>query len=136
MEKKKYDTSNYKRTRDNRITIHLNDKELKQLNRKMERTAVSREEFLRRMIMGVPIMEAPPPPLWETIVLMRQMASDIRDIADDSYLNDASDLKLLRNTIEKLNTCIHDISERCMIDERGKSTYEHKPHRAFSDRER
>ena len=124
------------RTRENRVSMYLDDKELKHLNRMVDRTHLNREQFLRRLIEGATIVEAPPAPLWQTVCLMRQAAADLHRIAVDSYLSDVADEELLQKTMDNLNTCVREITARCMVDEKGVSTHEHKPHRPSHDRER
>ena len=123
------------RTRENRVSMYLDDKELKHLNKMVDKTNLNREQFLRRMIEGVTIAEAPPAPLWQTVSLMRQAAEDLRDIAENSYLTDVSDEDLLRKTMDNLNACVSEIRQRCLVEEK-KLPQNASAHRAARDWER
>lgn len=126
---------NVKRTRANRVSIYLDDRELRRLNRMVDRTHLNREQFLRRLIEGATIVEAPPAPLWQTVSLMRQAAEDLRDIAENSYLTDVSDEDLLRKTMDNLNACVSEIRQRCLVEEK-KLPQNVSAHRAARDWER
>lgn len=52
------------RTRNNKITVYLSDAELARLNAMVDKTVMNREQFIRAMIEGKTIMEAPPAPLF------------------------------------------------------------------------
>ena len=48
------------RTRDNKITVYMNDQELARLNALVDKTNLNREQFIRTMVEGLTIKEAPP----------------------------------------------------------------------------
>lgn len=123
------------RTRENRVSMYLDDKELKHLNKMVDKTNLNREQFLRRMIEGVTIAEAPPAPLWQTVCLMRQAAADLHRIAVDSYLSDVADEELLQKTMDNLNACVSEIRQRCLVEEK-KLPQNASAHRAARDWER
>jgi len=72
---------NNMRKRKNRVVVYFNDRELEKLNRMVERTALSREQFIRDMLAGFSIREAPPAPLWETVRLLRSAAGNMSSMA-------------------------------------------------------
>lgn len=59
------------RTRDNKITVYMNDQELARLNALVDKTNLNREQFIRAMVEGLTIKEAPPAPLWQTVCMMK-----------------------------------------------------------------
>ena len=72
------------RTRDNKITVYMNDQELARLNALVDKTNLNREQFIRAMVEGLTIKEAPPAPLWQTVCRMKRAAVDIKKIADNA----------------------------------------------------
>lgn len=124
------------RTRSNKITVYLNDAELARINAKVDRTNMNREQFIRKMIEGLTIIEAPPAPLWQTVCMMKRALTDLRSIADHSYFTDVSDEALLRQTVNDICTCVREITERCLPEERKVDKHEIKQHRPGLDRVR
>ena len=68
------------RTRDNKITVYMNDQELARLNALVDKTNLNREQFIRAMVEGLTIKEAPPAPLWQTVCMMKQAAKDMNTV--------------------------------------------------------
>lgn len=126
------DSKKVKRTRNNKITVYLSDAELEGLNSKVDRTILNREQFIRNMIEGLTIVEAPPTPLWQTVSMMKDAANSLKEIADRCYLSGKVDEDMLLETIENLQTCVEDITYLCFPEE----TNENRHYRAISDRER
>ena len=102
------------RKRTNRIAVRLSDAELKRLNEMAAKTVLSREQFIRTMLTGYTIREAPPAPLTETIRLLRSAAGNMNSLADHSRFREVSDRELLLQTVEEIRTCVSAITERCM----------------------
>lgn len=102
------------RKRTNRIAVRLSDAELKRLNDMATKTVLSREQFIRTMLVGYTIREAPPAPLIETIRLLRSAAGNMNSLADHSRFREVSDRDLLLQTVGEICTCVNAISERCM----------------------
>ena len=61
------------RTRNNKITVYLSDAELARLNAMVDKTVMNREQFIRAIIEGKTIMEAPPAPLFQTVRMMKNV---------------------------------------------------------------
>ena len=102
------------RKRKNRVVVYFNDRELEKLNRMVERTVLSREQFIRDMLAGFSIREAPPAPLWETVCLLRRAAGNMNSLADQSRFREVSDRDLLLQTVDEIRSCTTAITEQCM----------------------
>lgn len=102
------------RKRTNKISVWLSDKELNRLNTMVAKTIFSREEFIRTMLAGYTIREAPPAPLTETIRLLRSAAGQMNNMANHSMFKEVCDRDLLRNTAREISACTSAIMERCM----------------------
>ncbi len=102
------------RTRKNRVVVYFNDRELERLNRMVERTVFSRERFIREMLAGFSIREAPPAPLWETVCFLRRAASALWNIQQHSMFRQVEDEELLRETLQELKLCASQLAEQCM----------------------
>ena len=122
------------RTRDNKITVYMNDQELARLNALVDKTNLNREQFIRAMVEGLTIKEAPPAPLWQTVCRMQQAAKDMKDIADHSYFSEVSDEELLRKTVKDVQTCVEEVTKLCFSEEREVNRNENRTHRPGPDR--
>ena len=124
------------RTRDNKITVYMNDQELARLNALVDKTNLNREQFIRDMVDGLTIKEVPPAPLWQTVCMMKQAAKDMKEIADHSYFSEVSDEVLLRKTIKDIQTCVEEVTKLCFSEEREVNRNENRTHRPGIDRVR
>lgn len=124
------------RTRDNKITVYMNDQELARLNALVDKTDLNREQFIRAMVEGLTIKEAPPATLWQTVCRMQQAAKDMKDIADHSYFSEVSDEELLRKTVKDIQTCVEEVTKLCFSEEREVNRNENRTHRPGIDRVR
>lgn len=131
-----HETENRKpnRTRNNKITVYLSDVELARLNAMVDKTIMNREQFIRKMIEGKTITEAPLAPLWQTVCLMKQAAKDMKEIADHSYFAEVSDEELLRKTVKDIQTCVEKVTKLCFPEEREVTRHEIRPHRPGPNR--
>ena len=126
------DSKKINRTRNNKITVYLSDAELERLNSKVDRTLLNREQFIRNMIEELTIVEAPPAPLWQTVIMMKDVTNSLKEISDRCLLSGKVDEDMLLNVIEDLQTCIENVTNLCFPEESN----ENRPYRAISDRER
>lgn len=134
-----HETENKKpnRTRNNKITVYLNDAELARLNAMVDKTIMNREQFIRAMIEGKTIVEAPPAPLLQTVRMMKDAQFNIRRISENVLLSRPVDEELLRKTLEDMNTCVQEVMAKCLPpEEREVTSYESRSHRPGPDRVR
>ena len=124
------------RTRNNKVTVYMDDRELARLNAKVDKTNLNREQFIRKMVEELPIAEAPPAPLWQTVCMMKQAAEDMKEIADHSYFSEVSDEELLRKTVKDIQICVEEVTKLCFPEEREVTSHEIRPHRPGPDRVR
>lgn len=124
------------RTRNNKVTVYMSDQELARLNALVDKTNLNREQFIRAMVEGQTIKEAPPAPLWQTVCKMKQAAKDMKDIADHSYFSEVSDEELLRKTVKDVQACVEEVTKLCFPEEREVNTNEIRTHRPGIDRVR
>lgn len=122
------------RTRNNKITVYLSDAELARLNAMVDKTIMNREQFIRAMIEGKTIVEAPPAPLLQTVRIMKDAQFNIRRISENVLLSRPVDEELLRKTLEDMNTCVQEVMAKCLPpEEREVTSHESRPHRPGPD---
>ena len=81
------DNKKINRTRNNKITVYFSDAELERLNSKVDRTLLNREQFIRNMVEELTIVEAPPAPLWQTVIMMKDATNSLKEISDRCFLS-------------------------------------------------
>ena len=65
------------RKRNNQINVRLNDSELQKLNKKVLKSGMSREKFLRNLLAGAEIKPAPPVDFTNLIREVRRLGSNV-----------------------------------------------------------
>ena len=63
------------------IKVRLTRDEWKKLNSQVERTCLSREQYVRDVLAGVVVRERPPVEYGEIIIHLRAMTNTLRDLA-------------------------------------------------------
>lgn len=90
------------RKRNHRIVFYLNDHEFESLDRKVKRTNLSREAFLRKAIQDIQIKEAPPADLSQFIREIRRVGNNINQLATIANAQGLVDVPQLRREILEL----------------------------------
>ena len=117
--------------------MYLSDAELARLNAMVDKTIMNREQFIRTMIEGKTIMEAPPAPLFQTVRMMKNVHFNLDRISKNVFLSEPLDEELLHQTLSDLKVCLKEINERCLPpEEREVTSHESRPHRSGPDRVR
>ena len=102
------------RKRKNRVVVYFNDRELERLNQMVDKTNLNREQFIRDMLAGFSIREAPPAPLMETLRLLRSAAGNMSSMANRTMFREVTDRDLLLQTVSEIRDCTNAISKQCM----------------------
>lgn len=98
------------RTRSNRIVFCLNDTELSKLNRKVEKSGLSRTEFLRKLCSNVEIKEQPT--LFKDVLYqLRMIGNNLHQVTVKANSLNLIDAPLYRKNFEDLQTIIGKIME-------------------------
>ena len=74
------------RKRNNRVVFYLNDDELAALNCKVQKSALSRETYLRQLINGLVPRDAPPPDYYAMMREIYHIGNNINQIAQKAHL--------------------------------------------------
>ena len=69
------------RTRNNRISLYLDDKELERFNRKLKQTGLNRSTYLRQLIAGYGPTPMPDDRFWSYMNRISELADKIDEIA-------------------------------------------------------
>ena len=84
------------------IKVRLNEQEAAVLNRDVAKSGLSREAYLRALIMKKPVIERPPAEYFETLGQLRQIHIDLNRIAGRADFIGLIDTEAYWNNVEKL----------------------------------
>ena len=90
------------RNRRHRIVFYLNDAEFECLKRKVAKTSLSRESFIRAAINGIQVKEAPPAEIPRFIREIRRIGSNINQLLMIANAKGLMDVPRLRQAISEL----------------------------------
>lgn len=87
------------RTRSNRIVFCLNDNELYKLNRKVEKSGLTRTEFLRKMVSNIEVKEQPTL-FKDALYQLRMIGNNLHQVAVKANSLNLIDAPLYRKTLK------------------------------------
>lgn len=88
------------------IKVRLNEQEAAVLNRDVAKSGLSREAYLRALIMKKPVIERPPAEYFETLGELRQIHIDLNRIAVNADSAGFIDAKAYWNNVEHLQAAV------------------------------
>lgn len=100
-----------KKNRKNRIEVRLNNEELAFLNSEVEKSGLSREEYLRSLIKKIVPANKPTYELVEIIKQLRMIGNNLNQIAVIAYKTSTIDVMKYKYESEKLQKEILKIME-------------------------
>ena len=103
------------RTRNNRIFLRLTDTELDCLNTAVQKSGLSREVYLRKLIDGIQPRELPPPDFYPMMRQLYYCGNNLNQIARKAHALGVIDaekydeaMKLFRESVMNINRAIVD----------------------------
>lgn len=101
------------RTRNNRIFLRLTDTELDRLNTAVQKSGLSREVYLRKLIDGIQPRELPPPDFYPMMRQLYYCGNNLNQIARKAHALGVIDaekydeaMKLFRESVMNINRAI------------------------------
>ena len=103
------------RKRNVRIQFWLNKKEAEALQKKVKKSGLSREAYLRHLVNGLVPQEAPPPDYFSMMWELHQIGNNLNQIARKAHALQALDVQRYDVNLEKLETAIQKITEAVVL---------------------
>ena len=94
------------------IKVRLNRKEAEALNRKVKKSRISREAYLRHLINGVVPQDAPPPEYFDFMRELHRVGNNLNQIAQKAHVLDAPRYDAAVRQFEKV---VRDITEAVIL---------------------
>jgi len=93
------------RTRQNRLEIHLSDKEYRHLKKQAEASGLSLSAFIRKAIMGIEVKARPPTDYPEILRQLSGIGNNLNQIARKANSSDEvvmEELKEIQGSVDEL----------------------------------
>ena len=103
------------------ILFRLNQKEAEQLERKVKRSGLNREAYLRQLISGVVPRDAPPPDYYAMMRELHKIGNNLNQIAQKAHTLQVVDVQRYDQEIRKFNEAVRKITDAVILPEKNKS---------------
>ncbi len=107
-----------KRSRSNQIHFFLNDDEYEEFIMLKERSGLTTSEFIRQLIKGAKIIEAPPIDFWDMTKQIRYYGNNMNQIAKRLNLFGLPDVEAYQRNADKVFELLEKIQDAVLT--RGK----------------
>ena len=102
-------------TRTIEIKVRLNRKEAEQLNKRVKKSRLSREAYLRHLISGVVPREAPSPDYYCMMRELHGIGNNLNQIAQKAHTLNVMDVQRYDDACHKLEDAIRSITEAVIL---------------------
>lgn len=103
------------RKRNVHIQFWLNRKEAESLDKKVRRSGLSREAYLRHLIDGVVPQDDPPPDYYSMMRELHGIANNLNQIAQKAHTLNVVDVQRYDNYTRQLESTIRKITEAVIL---------------------
>ena len=103
------------RKRNVAILFRLNKKEAEALDKKVKRSGLNREAYLRQLISGVVPRDAPPPDYYSMMRELHGIGNNLNQIAAKAHTLNALDVQRYDEACRKIDTAVKKITEAVIL---------------------
>lgn len=97
------------------IKCRLNQKELDALNKRVKKSGLSRESYMRQIINGLVPTDTPPPDYFNMIKALHYIGTNLNQIAQKAHTLNVLDVKRYDDNVSFLNKGIVAITNAVML---------------------
>ena len=102
------------------ILFRLNKKEAESLDKKVRKSGLNREAYLRQVINGVVPRDAPPPDYYSMMRELNNIGNNLNQIAQKAHMFHVMDVQKYDASMRLLENAIKRITEAVILPERRK----------------
>lgn len=99
------------------IMFRLNRKEAEALDKRVKRSGLNREAYLRQVITGVVPRDAPPPDYYSMMRELHQIGNSLNQISQKAHALNVIDEKKYDEAVKKFNATVNLITEAVVLPE-------------------
>ena len=103
------------RKRNIQVIIRLDEKEYEQLNKRVKKSGMSREVYLRHLIKNLVPADAPPPDYFAMMKELYQIGTSLKQIAQKAHMLNVVDTEPYFENVAALNKAIIEITNAVML---------------------
>ena len=97
------------------IKVRLNRKEAEALNKKVKKSRISREAYLRHLINGVVPQDAPPPEYFDFMRELHRVGNNLNQIAQKAHVLNVIDAPRYDAAVRQFEKVGRDITEAVIL---------------------
>ena len=97
------------------IKVRLNRKEAEALNKKVKKSRISREAYLRHLINGVVPQDAPPPEYFDFMRELHRVGNNLNQIAQKAHVLNVIDTPPYDAAESEFEKVVRDITEAVIL---------------------
>ena len=109
------------RKRNVAILFRLNKKEAEVLDKKVKKSGLNREAYLRQLISGVVLRDAPPPDYYAMMQELHKIGNNLNQIAQKAHVLNVVDVQRYDQEVRKFNEAVREITEAVILPGKNKS---------------
>ena len=99
------------------ILFRLNRKEAEALDKRVRRSGLNREAYLRQVITGVVPRDAPPPDYYSMMRELHQIGNSLNQISQKAHALNVIDEQKYDEVVKKFNATVNQITEAVVLPE-------------------
>ena len=103
------------RTRNARIHVRLNEKELERFNRRVKKSGLTREAYLRQLLSDLVPTDQPPPDYFNMMRRLNSIGNNLNQIALKAHVLNYIDAKQYEENVSALDRAIIEITNAVML---------------------
>lgn len=107
------------RKRNIAILFRLNRKEAEALDKRVKKSGLSREAYLRQLINGLVPRNAPPPDYYSMMRELHQIGNNLNQIAQKAHVLNVIDVQRYDREMRRFQQAVEQITEAVVLPERA-----------------
>ncbi len=105
-------------TRNKKITFRLNKSECEHFKKRVKKSGLSQEAYIRQLINGLVPTDAPPPDYFSMMKELHAIGTNLNQIARKAHVLNAVDVKRYDENVAALNRAVVSITNAVMLPRR------------------
>lgn len=106
------------RKRNVAIMFRLNHREAEELDKRVRKSGLNREAYLRQLIQGVVPKDAPPPDYYSMMRELHKIGNNLNQIAQKAHTLNVIDVQRYDKDMRDFETAIKHITEAVILPEK------------------
>lgn len=106
------------RKRNVAVLFRLNRKEAEDLDKKVKKSGLNREAYLRQLIQGVVPRDAPPPDYYSMMRELHKIGNNLNQIAQKAHVLQVVDVQRYDKEMRKFEETVRRITEAVVLPEK------------------